>query len=144
MRGEVAPNGTFTISDVFPGKYRVEVLSMPENAYVKSPATALDLPVPTLPITISLNGGQIEGKILPEGAAVLVILAPSGVTVDENNIKLVEDDGTFRFTGLRPGRYRLIAVDPAQEWKALLTQAPEFEVHEGGRLHKDLKVSHEN
>ena len=55
----------------------------------------------------------------------------------------------FSYSGLRPGKYRLVALDPRQfmggrytseTLKALLATSPEFEIHENDRLTKNLKI----
>ena len=161
---DVDENGRFHVEQVFPGKLRVQVMPMPENAYIKSvrvgnaeaPDGLIDLSrgVSGAEISISMshNGGQIGGRVLDEtgeplsGSLALVTLAATADEIGEQSFKPIEPGEEFRFQGLRPGKYRLVAID-AREFsddfariRAMFLSAPEIDVPEGGRILKDVKV----
>jgi hypothetical protein len=165
---EVDAAGAFHISGIAPGHYRLQVTPLADNAFLKSvsldgaeaPEDDLDLsraaPGTSLKIVVSRNGGQITGKLLdkdgePLGAApAMVVLVADGKDVDlPRSLKTVED-GTYRFQAIRPGKYRLLAVDAAQfGWgddfaesvKQLAAAAEVIEIKEGDRKTKDLKLT---
>jgi carboxypeptidase family protein len=164
---EADDRGAFHIENVFPNRLVVTVLPLPVNGYVKavrmggaeSTDGIVDLSHGVagvgIDITLSRKGGHVEGRVLGEDGnpattpLAFVVLAASGEDPDEHNLKMVES-GTFEYSGLRPGKYRLIALDPRQfpgrgdegpgDLKALLASVPEFEVHENDRLIKDVKL----
>lgn len=164
---EVAENGTFHIDQVFPDRFRVRVMPLPENAYIKSIKVGnaqttdgmIDLSRGVsgagINITLSRNGGQLEGKVVGDdgnpssGSFALVVLAATADEIDESNIKPIAPGTKFTYSGLRPGKYRLIAADPRQlsdgpgfldAIKALFPGAPEIEIHENDRIAKDVKI----
>jgi hypothetical protein len=139
---------------------------MPENAFIKSvklegnesPDGLLDLSRgvkgANVRVTLSRNGGRVEGSVLDaEGEpriplAHVNILASADDTdrIDRESARIVAAGEKFSFSGLRPGRYRLIATDArqspvsVQELKALFPKAPEIEIREGDRVARDVKV----
>jgi hypothetical protein len=162
--GEADGRGAFRLAQVFPAKFRVTVTPMPENAYIKSvnlddtemPDGVLDLSHggggAKLKVTVSLNGGQLEGTVLGEAGKpfaspmAFVFLAATAEEIDNQSGKPIEPEAKFRFTGLRPGKYRLFAVDPRQVsgdtegFKAMFPKAEEIEIKERDRIVKDVKV----
>jgi hypothetical protein len=162
--GEADGSGAFRLAQVFPAKFRVTVRPMPENAYIKSvklddtemPDGVLDLSRGVggakLKVTVSLNGGQLEGTVLGEdgkpfsGPLAFVFLAATAEEIDNQSGTPIAPDAKFRFTGLHPGKYRLFAVDPKQVsgdtegFKTMFPKAEEIEINEGGRIVKDVKV----
>jgi hypothetical protein len=166
---EVDQSGAFRITDIAPGRYRVNVAPLPENAYLKSirldgaeaPDGEVDLshaaPGASLKIVVSRNGGQISGKLLdkdgqPLGALrVFVLLVPAGLDTKEIDLQRSLksfDDGTYRLQGIRPGKYRLLTFDPDQftangEFLETVEKLPagaeEIEIKEGDRKVMDLK-----
>ena len=166
--GEVDASGVFRISDVAPRRYRVGVQPLPENAYLKSVrldgAEAADGRLDlsrgaqgsSLRIVVSRNGGQVSGKLLdqngePVGTVPLMVLvAADGQEIDVDRSAITVEDGTYRFQGLRPGKYRLLAFDRFQfgaepdfreAVKKLAAGAEEIEIKEGDRKVKDLKLA---
>lgn len=160
----VRPDGSFQIDQVFPRKLRFRVLSLPENAYVKSVKLddaevrdgELDLSQGVngarLRVTVSRNGGQLTGNVLGEDGGPLrsslafVCLAETPSDLMRNSLKLVDNGSKFVYTGLHPGKYHLIAIDPGQpgDWQTaaetLFPKAPVIEIREGDRIEKDVKV----
>jgi hypothetical protein len=164
--GDVDDSGAFHIDGVLPGKLRLSVMPLPENAFVKSIKVGaaevqdglVDLSrgvaSAEIHITLSRNGGRIEGRILgqdgqPFASAALVILEESTDTVDEKGMKPIEPGEKFSYSGLHPGKYRIMAFDVGQlmggldegdAMKALLAHAEEIEIDEGDRIARDIKI----
>ena len=157
--GNWSGEGAFRLRGVIAGAFRVSMDSLPENGYLKRirvDGSAVDGDVidlsrgiagTNLEITISLNGGQIEGKL--PGAAesgVMILLATTPDDVRKRRGSRVSAGGSpYKFTGLRPGKYRLIALDDAAEFntersEAIFAVAPEIEIHEGDRITRDAKL----
>jgi hypothetical protein len=60
-------------------------------------------------------------------------------------MKPVRGGAKFRFTGLHPGRYRLIVSGPERPYgtqtaEELFSEAPEIELHEGDRVTRDVTL----
>ena len=163
--GEVDRDGAFRIERVFPEKFRIRVLPMPENGFVKSVKVdivetkddVLDLSRGVggarIKVTVSRNGGQVEGTVLGDDGEPLhipfafVVLAATPDEIDGGSLKPVEAGAKFNYNGLRPGKYRLIGIDPRQ-WgsdvdvvKAMFPKAPEIEIREGDRITKDVRIT---
>jgi hypothetical protein len=166
--GEVDANGAFRMVNVAPGRFRVHVEPLPENAYIKTvqvdgdaaPGGVLDFSHGAagnkLKILVSPNGGQIHGKVLDKDGAPLtrafamVVLTedakPFGVLEEQP----VESAGTYSFKGLKPGKYRVFAIDAlhSSNWEQdgqdtmqrLAAAADEIEIREGSRIAKDVKA----
>jgi hypothetical protein len=161
-------DGAFRIPDLFPARYLVRVEQMPETAYIKSIALdgaavengVVDLSHGVkgsrLKIAVGLNGGQLSGKVLDHDGEPLV--SPMATLLVWKDTKQSEPDnprisqGRYDLKGLRPGKYRILAVDAA-EWldaagitdskefvKTLQAAAEEIEIKEGDRIVKDFKV----
>jgi hypothetical protein len=164
---DVDDSGAFHIDGVFPGNVRLSVMPMPENAYVKSikagAAEAQEGSVDLsrgvagaqILITLNRNGGRVEGKVLSEDgqpftSAALVVLAESTDPFDERGFKSMDASDKFSYSGLHPGKYRIMAVGQAElmgrqdrldALKALLAHAEEIEIHEGDRITRDIKIT---
>ena len=164
LSGLVDSEGRFRIENVFPDKFEVRVLPMPENAYLKSVkvdgADVSDALLDfsrgvnraNLRVTISLNAATLEGRVIakdgkpaPNHSLVFLGSRPEDIRLDD--LKPSGPDGSFRFTGLRPGKYRLLAIDPrlamagSEMLKPLFDAASEFEIHEGDRIRKDAEIA---
>jgi len=170
--GETGQSGAFRLTNVAASRFHVEVEPLPDNAFIKSiTLDGIAVPDPILDfsrgvngsrlkITVSLNGGQISGKVLGHDGDPLVL--PQALVmlwrVEKEVEKEVEADdanrvanGEYTIKALRPGKYRLVAIDTLEigdlapgDWdealKAFRAAAPEIEVKEGDRIVKDLKV----
>jgi hypothetical protein len=163
---DVDEGGAFHIDGVFPGKLRVTVTPLPENAYVKSIRTGtaeaqdglLDLSSglagAQIHITVSRNGARVEGRVLgqdgqPFAGPALVVMGQSADQPDDKGIQPTEAGDKFSYSGLPPGKYRIMALDPEQfmggqdfpeTLKSLLAHAGEIELHEGDRITKDITI----
>ena len=159
----VDPEGAFEIHDIPPGKFRVAAEGLPENACVAGvsldgtavPGGVLDFSDPPhgakLKLTVTLEGGEVsgtvrDGKGQPVTGLAMVYLARDPDDLRPNDAARTED-GTFRFKGICPGRYRVMAFVPFQrrisspdDLKKLLAAAPEFEVKKGERVTRDVNV----
>ena len=164
----VGKDGSFRVPAVFPGRYRLRVEPLPDGTFIRS--AMLDGAVvddagfelshggrgDRLKITLSLNTSQLSGTVLGhDGAPLTSPLAE--VLVWKNAVQVMPEhnpvaDSRYTLKDLRPGKYRVLAVDafdftnlagannPDEFAKALLAAAEEIEVKEGVRLVKDLKV----
>lgn len=165
---EVGKDGSFRIPAVFPGRYRLRVEPLPEGAFLRSVTldgaavddTGFELSQggasARLKITVSRNAIQVYGNVLDhDGAPLRSPLAAVLVWKDATQVRPEYNavaGGRYDLKGLRPGKYRLLAVDafdftnlagasdPDEFAKALLPAAEEIEVGEGVRMVKDLKV----
>lgn len=164
---EVGADGAFRFANIFPDKYVVSVLPMPENAYIKSVSVdgvettdgAIDLSRGVngakVKVTVSRNGGQVEGRVLgADGQALptlaFVVLAAKAEEIGGEHLKPILPGEKLTFRSLRPGKYRLMVLGPDQianneddiaSAQALFAKAPEIEIHEGDRITKDVTVA---
>jgi hypothetical protein len=164
LSAEVDKDGVFVIKDIPPGKFAVHVDPMPENGYLKSVALngavaandVVDLSRgaggSTVKITLSRNAAQLSGNIQDQDGEpllnhfVVVFLVQDPNEIKANNMTRVPPDGKYSIKGIRPGKYRLFAMDRFQhyngEWsgfKEYANVAPEIDIKEGDRITKDLK-----
>ncbi|HUA59995.1 MAG TPA: carboxypeptidase-like regulatory domain-containing protein [Verrucomicrobiae bacterium] len=165
----VGKDGAFHVAAILPGRYRVRVEPMPDGAFVRSMTldgaavedAGLDFAhggsASRLKIVLSRSAGELSGRVLDHNgaplasplAAVLLWKDAAQVKPDFNMVA----DSRYVLKGLRPGKYRLLAVDAydftnlagagdQDEFaKALRTAAEEIEVAESARIVKDLKVA---
>jgi hypothetical protein len=163
--GDTDRENGFQVSGVGSGKYRVHVDPLPENAYVKSvdldgvPGTANLFEIASgsrgarIKVTVSRGGAQVSGRVLDsEGNRLLTPLAMVGLMEgpDEDNITNTEvtPDGRYSFKSVRPGKYRLIGLNPfdmnidnEHSWfKTLFDRGEEIELKENDRITKDVKL----
>ncbi len=163
--GQVDPDGAFALVQLIPGFYRVAVEPLPGDDYVRSlkfggaeVAGDLDLSKGVgrslLEIDIARDGGEISGGIeSPDpnpgfARRLLVVLAQ-----DPNDIATWRDlpatNAKFDFHGIRPGKYRLFAVDTTQfgglqtldPLKTIAARADEIEVTPNGRIVRNLQLT---
>jgi protocatechuate 3,4-dioxygenase beta subunit len=128
----------FLLRDVFPEKYELSVMGMPDNFYVKTVQignettlmNSADFSHPSGPINVVLssNSGTITGSVLDQDQQSFpdakVVLVPDAR--DQRQLyKMVisSETGQFKISGVAPGRYKLSA------WQNILPDAyfdPEF------------------
>jgi hypothetical protein len=159
----VAPDGTFHVTGVFPGKNKIIVAPLPENSYVKSvrlDATeytdgTLEIPPGSvgarLKIVVSDKAATLEGAVLTSDGKPLtdapilyVMLAASPDDLGFQNAKQATAEH-YSFKGIRPGKYRLLVLNPLQTniadgLRLLYDKAEQIEIKEGDRLNHDLKL----
>ena len=166
---EVQQDGVFQFNGVPPGKFKAVVEPMPENGYLKEvsvdgkavPDRVLDFTQGVggsrLKITVGRDGGQISGKVLgkdgePVIGLVTILFGTDAKHMDEDNSSIVRD-GKFSLKSIRPGKYRIVAIDIAEMMplfsgdgdnekmmQQLFDGAEEIEVKEGDRITKDIAV----
>jgi protocatechuate 3,4-dioxygenase beta subunit len=164
---EVEPDGSFHLHGVPPARFKAVVEPMPENGYLKE--VAVDgKPVPDgvldfaqgvgetrLKLTVSRAGAEISGRVLdkdgdPALGLVMVFFGTDPQHMEDENAKRVSD-GNFSFKGVRPGKYRLYAIDVAGMMQVItgdgdngdmtakfFEAADEIEIKEGDRISKDI------
>jgi hypothetical protein len=123
----INPDGTFVISNVLPGQYRI-VPQVPTDFYLKEMRfdrfDALNAPIevifrgqdaPTIDVVLSPNVSQVEGVVndarLQSAAGVTVVLIPDTNRDRVELYKTATTDQTGRFTlrSVAPGDYKLFA-----------------------------------
>jgi protocatechuate 3,4-dioxygenase beta subunit len=163
--GQVQTDGSFAFLGVIPGFYRVSLEPLPSNDYIKSVKLAgvevpgdLDLSKGVgrslLEIDVARDGGEISGAIdspnpNPGFARRLLVV----LVRDPNNIGTWRDtlatNDKFSFHGIRPGKYRLFAVDAAQfdglrtldPLKGIALHAGEIDVAPNGRVVRNIQLT---
>ena len=133
MQGaKVGEDGSFSLSNVPPAIYTIDVYGMPENFYVKSIRmgetdgleAGLDLThgAGTLEILLSPNGGQVDGSVADSKQAAVssaaLVLAPEGPRRDQRTFfKMANTDpqGHFTIKGIAPGDYKLFAWEQSED-----------------------------
>ncbi len=123
----VAADGTFTMHNLFPGKYRLET-RVPPPYYLKSAtlngADVLDAGATILPgsppgplaIALGLDGGTLTGNVtgtdgqpLSDAAVVLVPDPPRRDRDDLYKVAHTDAMGAFTLDGIAPGSYKVFA-----------------------------------
>jgi hypothetical protein len=166
---EVGPDGSFHMANLLPGKFRPVVEPMPENGYVKEvaldgkaiPDRVLDFSQGVggsrLKITVSRAGARISGRLLgkdgePAMGMMMIFFGTDVKHIDESDAARASD-GKYSFKAVRPGKYRIFAIDVAElmkaftgdgnndEWmQTLFDAAEEIEIKDGDRITKDIPV----
>ena len=141
LSAPVDANGRFHFDGVFPDEYRMNFVSLPDGVYVQALRIAgrdvlgesIDLRrAPSraiLEITLSDKASVVQGVVLSEHnpAAGSVLLVPDPVRPNEPFLyKKSSTDflGRFRFSGVAPGNYALLAWPDATDLTDYLD--PEF------------------
>jgi hypothetical protein len=162
----VKPDGGFTLSNLAPDRYRLNLVGLSEEYYVKS-ARLADSEILTsgvdfthgvsgaLDIILSNNGGQIEGVVLNASdqpvTAATVVLVPDEPRRSETHLyKEVTADqyGRFNIKAIAPGGYKLFAweeVDSgayqdAEFLKAFEALGESRTIHENTRESAELRL----
>jgi hypothetical protein len=161
---QVAADGSFRLTNAFPGKHKVIVAPLPENAYVKSVRvdstefTDGTLEIPAAPgahikVLLSDKAASLEGtllsadgKPLTDTPFIYVFLATSPDDLSFQSAKQSTGEH-YSLKGIRPGKYRLMAINPVQNGampealRVVFDKAEQIEIKEGDRLTHDLKLS---
>lgn len=117
-------DGKFTLKEVLPSKFLMQVRNLPEGAYVKSVRhgdqevsdDSVDLSggvAGTLQVTLSMAGAQVDGVV--KGAedkpvsGATVVLAPASGRYSLFKEMRTGDNGSYSFKGVPPGDYKILA-----------------------------------
>jgi hypothetical protein len=167
--GEVDGDGAFRISNIGPGKYRMKVEPLTENAYIKTLEVdgaavtngTVDLSKAargaSAKVTIGSNGAQISGRVLDANGermmtnVVMIFMARDAEDIPMlgNGTTQATPDGKYTIKAIIPGKYRLFAVNAFQlgadsngpeMFKKMFERGEEIEFKEGDRITKDLKA----
>lgn len=159
----VQSDGSFSVQNLAPGEYTVQVVGMPPGAYVKSIeynrqdilTTGLDVTDGgggEIDIVLRTGSGEVDGSVpgsvqVPRNA--MMILVPEKPPADGSGVLLanLQPSGVFASRNVPPGRYYAFA---AEGWSSLW-QNPDFlrqiqnqgasvDVPENGRVQVQLPV----
>jgi hypothetical protein len=125
-------DGALQYSAMPPGRYRLTLIGAgAEDAYIDSVSAegarfakgVLELGAGStarLRVAVSGNGGRVEGKVYRAGRpfpGALVVLAPPGDTGNPADSQgfISDSDGSFDYKSLKPGEYRIFAVEDGSE-----------------------------
>jgi len=165
---EIDPQGAFRLEGIQPGKYRLTIRPLPETAYIKkveldgseAPDCVLDFDrgarSSRVKVTVSLRAAVIRGQVLDENGerlasplATVMLLDPSRKEPWGSELfAQVQPDGRYSFKNVRPGKYRLAAVDAFRvnpnnsqsEMLKLAERGEEIEIQEAARIEKDVRL----
>lgn len=164
-RGKVQQDGSFTIVDVRPEHYFLEVSGLKDDSYLKAVTMGtrtvnpsdveLDAGAGALELVVSSSGGEIEGTVfddrLQPSSGASVALFPEPRTLERNRLyrRITTDrDGRYVLRGIAPGNYKLFASnsiyldayrDPNAEMP-FASQGAEVTIKENGREKLTLKL----
>jgi protocatechuate 3,4-dioxygenase beta subunit len=158
--------GAFKMAAVTPDNYYVVFGGLPEGSYVKSVRMngqeaiekGIDLTsargAVVLDVTLSTNGGSVEGTVVEDGKAApgsyLMLLAdpirPGQPYLNRSSTS--DQDGKFTIKGLAPGDYKLYAFEESQPEiaqdltliKPFESKAAKVKVSESSTERAELKV----
>jgi len=170
----VDETGAFRIASVEPSRFRLAVEPMADNDYIQSitldgkPAAdnIVDLSHGVngvhLKIAVSRNGAQVSGAVLDgQGQPVVSPMVFIFLADDPKKMKQMDSGanravgGKYSIKGIRPGKYRLFAVDilamasaatdddrddDDELQKTMFNSAEEIEIKAGDNIVKDLKA----
>jgi Carboxypeptidase regulatory-like domain len=162
--GAVGANGNFQITAVRPGLY--QILAIGAGLYTKSvhigerETKVLDVSdegVSNVRMVAATGGGSVSGVVYRDGKplyGVLAVLTPEGLPTNEpdryRSFK-TDSDGSFEWTNLPPGTYRLFAVDRYDfEYKVpdivrpFLKGSKLVEIGSGDTFHERIDLSNSN
>ncbi len=150
----VAPDGSFTIRNLPPDRYRFHMRE-PGNAYIRE-MTVNGEPVadaftsfidltntpdtrPKIAIVVA-NGAEVHGTVNGASSA-LVVLIPEGAGPDQA-FEIIAENGKYQLRGIRPGRYRIVAIASSSGYASLietaLQRAEPIEIPDQGSVTRDL------
>ena len=128
----VQADGTFTLQQVGPGDYRLNVTGMPQNAYLKfarlGPMDVLNQglhierqPGVPIEIVVGTDSGAVDGTVTSNkqepSANVTVVLVPDPVHRNRSELYrsvMTDSQGRFHFGGVTPGDYKLFAWEDVE------------------------------
>jgi hypothetical protein len=163
--GSVKDDGSFTLKNVLGDDYRVMVNPLEPGMFVKSIKYGNDDVLEsglnpsrgkggTLEIVVSSNGAAVSGTVNNDNnpsSGVTVIMVPENVTKfagQDHSTANTDQYGKFQFQGLRPGKYKLYALEDVDQgdigdpdfMKKYEDSATSINVTEGAKVTQDLKL----
>jgi hypothetical protein len=164
---DAQPDGTFTVPNVVPGIWDINVEPIPPGGYIKAmrlgeqDVLTEDMTIESstrepLRILVSTRGAVVTGTVtvppaVLRSARASVLLAPWGKYAQVLSFYAMagaDDAGHFEFQGVTPGRYKLYAfeeLDPSAYQdpnflKPYETLSEPFEVAEGSRADRQIQL----
>jgi hypothetical protein len=149
---------SFTLEKVQPGRYRVAIGW--GSGYVKSvrvgdtetEGDSLDVRNGSggpLVVTVSSNFCEVSGTVSDSKGPVASATVVLGLVEDQSNIRLERTDagGAYKFSGLAPGKYKLVLVEEEDMTRGFGAQGLEdyddvgekLDLSAGDKVTKDLK-----
>ena len=157
--GSATGDGVFDIKAVAPGRYCVEVQPMPEDSYVKTVtldgaavvrgildlragAGAFHVKIATGKGTARISGIVQDASGRPTPAAWAYLVPEGDETLEQERHSMTASDGSYSFSGIAPGHYRLFAWETAgdPEGPLVLANAELVNLKAGDRSNRDLKL----
>ena len=140
---QVKADGTFSISGIRPGEFRVQIFRLPDNWYMKSirfgDQDVTDEPLKieqgtgtvSLDIRIADDAGRIEGAVQlkdkPAPGATVLVLRDNAFDPEPQPFR-ADQNGMYVARNLRPGTYHVLAVQKDDEnFEAENPEAAEIE-----------------
>ena len=135
-RFEAKDDGSFVLRSVYPGRYRVQYFSGGRGTVYLASAKYNDVDVTfgdleigpggagTLHLVFRSDGGKVAGSVRagdsPAAGAGVLLMPAAEERRTQSSVFVVSagPDGSYQFSGIRPGDYYLIAVDGVEsaEW----------------------------
>ncbi|MGE5570722.1 MAG: carboxypeptidase regulatory-like domain-containing protein [Rhodospirillales bacterium] len=129
----VKPDGSFVLQNMAADEYRISVLGLTEDCYLKAARvggmnvldrsldlTRGDVPGP-IELLVSEAGGRVEGTVLKDdqqpAAGATVVLVPDSDRRHRSVLfrsTFADDSGNFVLRGIPPGNYRLLAWEDVE------------------------------
>lgn len=156
-------SGGFIIRNLRPGRHRIETQLPDENWYLKAmtmtPTTPAANPrnglvvkagdrITGLNLTVAFGAASLKGKVLTEKNTVKlrVHLLPADLGAKDDVLRfseaLAENDRTFRFSNLAPGKYLIVVrAEPETEQTGLLPRRVAWDAAERAKLRKEAEAT---
>jgi protocatechuate 3,4-dioxygenase beta subunit len=133
QHAEVGEDGSFTIPRVWDGSYRLQVMGLPEGAYVKAARAGqtdvlaeglavVDGVAPgPLDVVVSFDGGSIDGTVVDgekkavSGATVTLVPASKRERTDLYRSAVADQNGRYTLSGVAPGDYLMFAWESVEQ-----------------------------
>lgn len=157
----IGDGNTFTIPNVLPGSYRIDVVGAPDGYYVKSVQVGgqdflesglmISGAVSGLEVHLAKGATTVEGTLADaDGKAVgqgVIALVPPQAKRDQWRLfktAMADQNGQFTFRNVPPGEYTLLAYGPAGD--ASIVQNPEYlkQVEAKGKVISLSENAHES
>jgi 5-hydroxyisourate hydrolase-like protein (transthyretin family) len=166
-QGAIEADGTFKLENVQPGRYRVAAVAgdIPENIYIKSlqlgPAQ-IDNDIidfssgpPRAPLIVTLRkseaavSGVVHDQNRPAPRITVQLISDNGHGFDLVRVVQTEENGSYAFQGVAPGKYRILAFDQNQYSEPFTVEgrnlfgagADEVQVGVDEKVSQDLKLT---